>query len=378
MTIASTRHPIRILFLLVGLNRGGKERLVLDLCNHIDGETTDQSYLLSMGGGGFAGDVASARYPHFECRRFLPVDLRVVAKIRSIVLKYRIDVVHAHEAVEGLHAFLAVRRLKTKVVLSYHGYESSIKARRVLRFLIPRVSLNLAVSKAFLADLEKKLGYDCRDFRILHNGIDPSRLAGGLPTLRQELQIGGNEFLFGTVANFLRGKDPLTICRALGRLSDRSSQLVKFVFVGQRYDEFAQNYDKCVEYLAEKGISDRVFFLGGRADIANVLRSLDAVVFSSVQETFGIAVVEALLARTPVFVSDIGAFREVTNGGKYALTYPPSDDGALAMLMEGFVDTNGRKAYNIEEASSWALDNFSIRAIYLRLRGYYSQLLQGT
>jgi glycosyltransferase involved in cell wall biosynthesis len=56
----------------------------------------------------------------------------------------------------------------------------------------------------------------------------------------------------------------------------------------------------------------------------------DAFAFPSINEGFGLVVLEALAAGTPAVVADLPVFHEYLDGGRDALVVEPGDDEALA------------------------------------------------
>lgn len=78
------------------------------------------------------------------------------------------------------------------------------------------------------------------------------------------------------------------------------------------------------------GLAERVRFLGAvpYEEILGYYRGAVAMVFPSLLETFGIPLLEAMLAEAPIVASDIPTFREIA--GDAALYFPPRDAEALA------------------------------------------------
>jgi len=78
------------------------------------------------------------------------------------------------------------------------------------------------------------------------------------------------------------------------------------------------------------GVSDRVRFLGPvpYEEILGFYRGARAMVFPSLLETFGLPLLEAMIAETPIVAADIPTFREIA--GDSALYFPASDAVALA------------------------------------------------
>jgi phosphatidylinositol alpha-mannosyltransferase len=174
-------------------------------------------------------------------------------------------------------------------------------------------------------------------------------------------------------------------------------------FIG-RYDEPRKGMDvlvEAVEHLAPArpdlrvlvaGRGDAEHFLDGlprevaarvdllgmvsEADKARMLRSVDVYCAPNTgQESFGIVLLEAMAAGTPVVASDIDAFRRVLDDGRAGRLFEVGDPGRLAaVLAEVLTDPDGaaelvRRGRSVVEAYDW-------RAIAARIVGIY-QMVSG-
>lgn len=97
---------------------------------------------------------------------------------------------------------------------------------------------------------------------------------------------------------------------------------------------------------AELGIAEWVEFVGevDHAQVPDRLRRLDIYVAPSRQESFGVAVVEAMACGLPVVVSDAGGLPEVVRAGESGLVVPRGDVQALAAALERLVDDAGLRS----------------------------------
>jgi len=81
-----------------------------------------------------------------------------------------------------------------------------------------------------------------------------------------------------------------------------------------------------LERMARKlGLTDRVMFLGARADARALMASAQAFVQTSAYEGYGMTLIEAALARVPIVTSDVGIVGEVFRGYKEVLSAPVAD-----------------------------------------------------
>jgi glycosyltransferase involved in cell wall biosynthesis len=83
----------------------------------------------------------------------------------------------------------------------------------------------------------------------------------------------------------------------------------KFLIVGGGYTEHLK------QKARDLGIYHKTFFTGYVDDetLLKIYNIIDVAVFPSLYEPFGIVALEAMAAKVPVVVSDIGGFREIVN-----------------------------------------------------------------
>jgi glycosyltransferase involved in cell wall biosynthesis len=370
------------LHLLDSLNRGGAETLALDVCRNARANGLDLTFA-ATGGGELEDDFRRSGAHFVRLSRRAPLDPKLVGQLRRLIAEREVEVVHCHQAVEALHAYLATRGCggRVKRVLSFHLCTSDAKNRLALKFLAPRMDTNVAVSRELLACLGEEGGFaTAENFRVVYNGVAAARLqategASDL-LLRSELKLPEGDLLLGMVGNFYADarKDQLTVCRALSNVFRRVPR-AHFAFAGGWAGDGATRiYQECVNYCREQGISNRVHFLGQRADVADILRALDIFVFSSRKDSFGVAVVEAMLAGVPSVVSDIGALLEVTNGGEYAAVFRTGDADDLARRLFELIEDRARRASLAEAARRWSAREFGIETHIANLLKLYNSL----
>ena len=370
---------MRVLHLLDSLNRGGAETLALDVCRNARAQGLELTFA-ATGGGELEDDFRRSGAHFVKLPRRLPLDPKLAGQLRRLIAERAVEVVHCHQAVEALHAYLATRgNSGVKRVLSFHLCAADAKNRLALKFLAPRMDANVAVSRELLACLDSEGGFATKkNFHVVYNGVDAARLQAttGASDLRAELKLPEGDLLLGMVGNFYADarKDQLTVCRALANVFRRVPN-AHFAFAGGHAgDGAARIYQECVDYCREQGIAERVHFLGKRADVAGILRSLDLFVFSSRRDSFGVAVVEAMLAGVPAVVSDIGALLEVTNGGEHASVFRTGDADDLARRLVELVADRARRVRLADAARAWAVREFGIETHIANLLKLYKSL----
>ncbi len=367
---------IKVLHILDSLNRGGAETMELDLCRNAKANGLDLTFV-ATGGGDLEKEFRDSGADFIRLSRRLPIDLSLVSRLRRIIEEREIDVVHSHQPVEALHLYLATRGSGVKRVLTLHGVYAGTKNDLALKFVLPRMDARVVLGRHLPAWLAQEQSIDANlSFVVINNGVDSARLASTGRPLRTELGLAQDATLLGMVANFYadRRKDQLTVCKALPQLFARDAA-AQFVFVGSS-DGAPHLFDEVVDCCRQQCISDRVHFLGKRADIPDVLSSLDAFVLSSRWEGSPIAVMEAMMIGIPVVLSDIGPLKDVSSDGKYAVLFRSGDQQDLASKLIQLVKDAESRSRLAVLARQWAMSTFSIEAHIASLLKLYGSLVK--
>lgn len=127
------------------------------------------------------------------------------------------------------------------------------------------------------------------------------------------------------------------------------------------------------QYAEHLGVSDKVLLPGFISDEARdqLFRLADVSVFPSLYEPFGIVALEAMAARCPVIVSDVGGLGEVVDDGYTGIKVPPNNADALAQAIlaalrdRAFAAKCAAQAYQVvSQEFSWARVARMTRELY--------------
>ncbi len=372
---------MKVLYTLDSLNRGGTETLVLDVCRNAKRFGLDLTFV-ATGGGDLEDEFKNSGANYIRLNREFPLDPNLVWKLRQIIKENKIEIIHCHQPVESFHFYLATLGLKNvKCVQTHHGgglFLSNNKNRLMAKFITPRMDANIACSRGLFPWLRKEIGVDTsKNFYLVYNGVDPKRLEPHGDSLKKELGFDENSFLLGMVANFMstKTKDQMTVCRALPKVFEEFEN-ANFVFVGGIAEDGEEYFDECIKFCDENGIGEKVFFLGKRDDIPNVLNSLDIFVFSTLHEGLPIALIEAMLAKVPVISTDIAPNLEATDNGKCVETFKPKNAQELSDKILKLLKDKDLRNNLAEDAYNHAQQNFSIEAHFRALKTLYFDLLK--
>jgi phosphatidylinositol alpha-mannosyltransferase len=266
------------------------------------------------------------------------------ARVRRWLRDGDFDVVHVHEPAPPSLSLLTCMLSDGPLVATFHA--ATLRSRflamfdTVLQPFLEKLSGRIAVSPAARQVIVEHLGADAV---VIPNGVDVARFAGAEP-LPGYPRRGGTLGFVGRYEEPRKGMQVLLA--ALERLVATRPELRLVVagrgdaesFLGELPDPVAAR----IELLGQ--ISD--------ADKARLLRSVDIYIAPNTgSESFGVILLEAMAAGTPIIASDLEAFRRVLDGGRAGRLVPPGDADALAAAIDELLDDPARRTASVEAAA---------------------------
>lgn len=157
----------------------------------------------------------------------------------------------------------------------------------------------------------------------------------------------------------------------ISEFAEKENIAFDFVFVGAKSKSEPELFDECYHYCEENNLLENVHFLGSRSDVPEILSTLEAFIYSTNHDTFGIAVVEAMAMGVPVFVNDWEVMKEITQNGKFATLYKSSDENDLLKKFLLFLQNREIAFWQAQEAATYVRENFSIESHIHQLKQMY-------
>lgn len=322
---------------------GGVQFHVRDLAEHLiglghevnvlapaDDETPVPDYVEA------AGRAVPVRYNGSVARlTFGPVS---AARVRRWLIDGDFDVLHIHEPVTPSLSVLALWAAQGPIVATFHTANLRSRAMQaaypVLRPSLEKISARIAVSEDARRTLVEHLGGDAV---VIPNGVYADRFAAAAPDPRW---VGTRDR--PTVAFVGRIDEPrkgLPVLAAAVPAVLARHPGTRFLVLGRgEAEEALSGLDGACRAAVE--------LLGplDDGDKAALLRSVDVYVAPHTGgESFGIVLVEAMSAGTPVLASDLGAFRRVLDDGALGVLFDVGDARALADGLAGLLDDMGAR-----------------------------------
>ena len=193
----------------------------------------------------------------------------------------------------------------------------------------------LAVTEVWREILDRDYGVNSG---VVPNGVDVARFTTASPDRAAELRrsVGASErpLILGVGGIEPRkGTDDLVRALALCRRSTGLAPVLAVVG-GHAFQDYKAYRDRVLDELPSLGLElgRDVVQVGtvSEPDMACWYAAADLLAFPSVKEGFGLAVLEAMSAGTPVVTSDLPVFREYLQDGRDALLVPVGNVTALS------------------------------------------------
>ncbi|MCB9880212.1 MAG: N-acetyl-alpha-D-glucosaminyl L-malate synthase BshA [Planctomycetes bacterium] len=276
--------------------------------------------------------VAVLDYPLL---RYPPYDQALAARICELHEQHGIRLFHAHYAIPHAVAVLLADAMlggnRLRLVTTLHGTDISVVGRdpayrRAVQWALERSDAVTAVSASLAAQTRSEIGFDGAidvvpnfvDTEVFRPGAGPRWVDRPFDEPRRIVHL----------STFRPVKRAWLLVEVLAELAKVLPFEVDMVGTGP-------DLDAARALARERGIENRLRFVGSEANPARYLQSADLFVFASATESFGLGILEALACRVPVVGPAVGGVPEVLG------------DPAAGILVEespgvGGVDATGR------------------------------------
>lgn len=336
---------MKVAYFIGSLNRGGTEMLVLDTFRKKDCADYEP-ILIYRNEGELSEAYRSTGVPMF---RIKPTKIKIgyIHRIRRLLKQERVDILHTQTHVNAFLGVFCTCLSKVKLVVTFHGFMIDFMDRIFAQLSVWSSESFVFVSE-YLRDwyLRRLMFVPKKRCHVVYNGIDFSKFDNqyDTPDFLKEIDKTNPEILkMAMVGNFVGGRSQIVLCRALNQFKDKGIAF-RFYFVGKKSESEPELYDNCVSYCRENGLLDvYVFFVGGRGDVPAILQHVDAFVYSTNRDTFGIAVIEAIASGLPTVVNDWSVMKEVTDDGELASLYRTLDVDDCANKIEEMAVNIGKR-----------------------------------
>jgi len=360
-----------VLYLITDLDVGGAERVLLETVRRLDRSRFRPTVCSLAPPGAVASEFAQLGVPVFSLGMTGLRHLLGVRHLLRLLGRQRFDILHSHLFHANVLGRLAARWAGVPVVVStIHVAEPRRWHLLVDRWTAPLASQLVAVSAGVRAHVVERAHLPAERILVIHNGVDVSRFSLPRGGFRSSAGIPPECTLITTVGR-LDTQKGLPYLLESARLVTRGRPHVRFLVVGE-----GPHRRDLVRHRDRLGLKGRVWFLGFRPDVPQILADSDIFVLASLWEGMPIVLLEALAAGLPVAATDVPGVTEVIADGETGLVVPVKDVEALAGALCRLLDEPDLRRSLAQAGRRRAEDEFGWEKVVATTMALYERLLR--
>lgn len=376
-----SRSPI-VMQIIPELGPGGAEQGCIDIAAELvrSGST---SIVVSAGGPRVHElERSGAKHITLPVHSKNPVVMwRNIARIKQLIQKHDVDIVHARSRAPAWSAYKACKGTKARFLTTCHApYNISGEAKRFYNSSIAKGERVIAISHYVAEYLMENYKIDPQNIRVVHRGISLEKFhpacvsAGQLIKLSKEWRIPDGAPIVMMPGRLTRWKGHMVLIEAMAKLG-REDVFCIMIGADQGRSEYRAELEKAIR---DKELEGRVRLVDHCNDMpAAYVLSTVAVSASTDPEGFGRIPVEAQAMGRPVIATDHGGARETIIRGETGWLIPPGDSDALSVaLREALSLQPQQQAMLAHMAMTHVAHNFSREKMVDETFSVYAELLQ--
>lgn len=377
----------KIIHIITRLDKGGSADIVLKLSEELkkrgydigilSGLTTDP--VTDIDGFTKKTGIKIEFIPYLQ-RNINPLrDIQAFFYLFKFLMREKPLIAHLHTSKAGFIGRIAAKLAGVKcIVYTTHGHIFY----GYFRGLKTRLFINMERLASFFCDAittltEKEKG-EFRNLKIakegkivpVPNGLDIGPFSEAKKgTMRRELGIDDETVLIGWIGRFEPVKGPdifLSVCKKLHDIFDDGVMAV-MAGDGILLEDMIRERDML-------GLNKFLLLLGYRNDIISLLADIDILVLTSLNEGFGMVILEAMAAGKPVVAHNVGGVAELIVDNVTGYMVKRGDIDAIVSHVNYLIKNRDRYDSLSVNAYNMAI-KYSLSEMVNRFEGVYNSVL---
>jgi glycosyltransferase involved in cell wall biosynthesis len=306
--------------------------------------------------------------------------LPYIAKLRALLMKERIDILHLRSRLPAWVGWLAWKSLKRSdrpgLLTTFHGFYSI----NCYSAIMTKGQKIVAVSKSIQAHIQEHYHIDPSLIEIIYGGVDHHQFCeenvstDRIDALKEQWNLQNNT----DPVILLPGR--LTQWKGQDVFIDALLRLKEYAFKAICVGDIPANFyvESLQKSIVNKGIEGKIQLVGHCDDMPAALALSDIVVSaSSTQaEAFGKVAIEAMAMAKPVIATSHGGSLETVIPGKTGWLIPPLDSDALALALRDALENKNERESRGILGRQRILDHFSVNIMCEKNVVLYESLLR--
>ncbi len=291
--------------------------------------------------------------------RFI-IGYKAVHSLLKIAKEKKVDIIYSN-TLGVITGIFAAKKLHLRHI--WHVHEI-IENPSIFSWLLSKLLLKsnqiIVVSNAVQQYWSKFI--PVQKLQLIYNGIDYSPFLSPSSKLRTELNLPNNQLIVGMIGrvHFWKGQD--YFLRIAGQLTKTYPNIV-FVMIGDAFKGYEFLYKKIETIIQQEAIEHKVFNLGYRNDVHELIQNIDILIVPSIhQDPFPTVILEAMAAGKLVIATNIGGAKEMIIPDETGILIPPDDVNESCKKILPLLSNDNKRLILGKLAKEYVLKNFSLLA----------------
>jgi glycosyltransferase involved in cell wall biosynthesis len=349
-------REVKVCHIITGLNKGGAEVFLLDLCKSLNQLSANSSLVIGLNSySDLLGDYRSA---HVETT-VLGMKKNPVSFLKKLYWSVNycrnknITILHAHMAHSLLFAVCIKLFIpKLKIVFTAHSVRLSSRTVEYLLSLLKSFR-----SRDIIFSKTSKQFFHSDRISIVPNGLDFSDFL-------ESATVKNNIFTFIAVGRLESMKNHIFLIENFNKL--RNKEKVQLIIVGE-----GSQRSYLTEAIQRNNLENKLFLPGKKENIKNYLHQAHCFLLPSLWEGFPISLLEAGAAGLPCIVTEIQAVMD--NFSEDSLFISPVE--GFTVCMDSVVENYDKACQKAQNFKKEIVGNFGIRQVAEKHRNLYQTIL---
>lgn len=276
-----------------------------------------------------------------------------------------IDAIHVHNSTAGNAALFMYEKYKIPYIITEHSsayVRKLISQKEIINFrkIYENARCRIAVSQAFCKILQ--------DIFTLDFVYIPNIVSEDFFICKQNIKKI-DEFTFINVANLLKNKNQKLLIEAFAK--SFKNKKVKLQILGG-----GAELNNLQDLIVQLGVENQIFLFGraSRETVLSEMQKSNVFVLSSIYETFGVVLIEALASGLPVIATKCGGSESIITKQELGELVENDDVEDLSKAMYRVYDNFGQ--YDSVQITNHAKDNFSEKVIASKIKGVLRKVVK--
>jgi N-acetyl-alpha-D-glucosaminyl L-malate synthase BshA len=321
----------------------------------------------------FYHEVRVPTYPLFD---YPPYEVALASTMVDVIINYDLDLLHVHYAIpHASAAYMAKQIVKSKigrnipVITTLHGTDITLVGRDktyepVVTFSINESDAITAVSKNLKEETYKNFSIK-KDIEVITNFVDIARFNKKPFDAFKKVIAPNGEKIVVHASNFRKVKRVEDVVHIFAEINQHIPSKLLMVGDGPERHE-------CEELARQLNVADDVRFVGKQEQIEEILAVSDLFILPSEYESFGLAALEAMAARSVVITTNAGGLPEIIIQNKTGFM---ANIGDIKLMSEFAIKILGNEdeLTAMKEAAYRHSLNFNIKNIIPQYENIYKR-----